>query len=262
MNTAAAAAAQYLALSRRAMFGTLRKPTSFVPSLLFPLMFLALTSSSLERSISIEGFPEVDSFLQFAVATAVIQGVIFGSISAGSGMAEDIEGGFFERLIASPVARTSILAGRLAGTAALGFCQAWIYFAVTSIFGLSVEGGLAGMLAVAIVAAALAAGVGSISVALAIKTGSAEATEGSFPLFFALLFLSSAYFPRSLMEGWFKAAATLNPMSYLLESLRSIVVAELSALNFFTALGIALGVLVVGLAVASALLKRRLAMDA
>ncbi|MBA3430747.1 MAG: ABC transporter permease [Actinobacteria bacterium] len=250
---------QYTALSRRSIVGVLRKPTSFVPSLTFPLLFLALTSSALAKSIELPGFPPVDSFMQFAMATAVIQGTLFGSMSAGSAMAEDIEGGFFERLIASPVARTSIMAGRVGGAAFLGFMQAWLFLLIGSLFGVNVEGGFIGMLAIGTVAAILAAGIGSISVALALRTGSAEAVDGSFPLFFSLLFLSSAYFPRVLMDGWFRNAATANPLSHMIEGLRTIVIEGIDVMGLATALAIASGVLFVGLVAANLSLKRRLA---
>ena len=253
------ALSQLLSLGRRSVLGVLRKPTSYVPSLSFPLLFLALTSSALERSTTLPGFPAVDSFLQFAVATTVIQGTLFGAINAGSGLAEDIEGGFFERLIASPVARTSILAGRVAAAATLGFIQAWLFFAVTTLFGLEVEGGFVAMLAVALVAAAISAGIGSLSVALALRTGSAEAVDGSFPLLFALLFLSSAYFPRSLMNGWFGAVASINPMSHMIEGLRSLIISHLNPTGFFVPLSIAMAIFGLGLILDALMLRRRLA---
>jgi ABC-2 type transport system permease protein len=230
-----------------------------VPSLTFPLLFLALTSSALAESVNLSGFPPVDSFLQFAMATAVIQGTLFGSMSAGSAMAEDIEGGFFERLIASPVARTSIMAGRVGGAATLGFLQSWLFLAIGAIFGVQVEAGLVGMLGIGVVAAVVAAGVGSISVALALRTGSAEAVDGSFPLFFSLLFLSSAYFPRALMDGWFLTAATANPLSHMIEGLRTLVIVGLEPQAFLSALAVASSVLLLGLVAANLMLKRRLA---
>ena len=203
---------------------TFRQPTSFVPAMFFPLFFMALSSSAFERSTGLPGFPPVDSFLQFLVTTTVIQGALFGSIAAGSGMATDIEGGFFERLIASPVTRTSILVGRVAGAALLGFVQAWFFFGVASIFGMRSESGLLGLFMVSIVSSIVAAGMGSISVAFALKTGSTEAVQGSFPLIFSFMFLSSAFFPRNLMNGWFQGAATINPLSHLIEGLRAQVI--------------------------------------
>jgi ABC-2 type transport system permease protein len=251
-------AAQYLALSRRSILGTIRTPIAIVPPLIFPLIFLALNSAALDRSTALPGFPEVDSFLQFMFATTIVQGTLFGSIGAGSAMATDIEGGFFERLLAAPTSRGSILVGRLAGVATFAMFQAWFFFGMASLFGLDVEGGLAGMLAISIVCAILAAGLGALSVAFGLRTGSAEAVQGSFPLLFALMFLSSAFFPRALMTGWFRSVADANPFSHLVEGLRHQVIAGFDIGEVATAAGVAFGFFVVGITLSSLALRGRL----
>jgi ABC-2 type transport system permease protein len=253
---------QYVALSRRSIVNIVRQPAAIVPAFLFPLMFLALTSASLNRSTQLPGFPEVDSFLQFAIATTIVQGALFGSIAAGADMATDIEHGFFDRLVASPVSRTSILVGRVAGAATLGFAQALVFFGVTSLFGLDVESGIIGILLVAVVAAVVSAGIGALAVAFGLRTGSAEAVQGSFPLLFVLMFFSSAFFPRTLMEGWFKTVATYNPISWLIEAARSLVIEGLDLREFGVAIAVASVILVLGTMVAGLALRRRLAVGA
>lgn len=250
--------AHYAALSKRSITTTARQPTSIIPSMLFPLVFLAMSSAALNESTRLRGFPEVDSFMQFVVATTITQGALFTSVASGAAMATDIEGGFFERLIASPVSRTSLLVGRIAGAAAFGFLQAWLYFGVTSIFGLEVEGGVAGMLLVAVVAATVAAGFGSISVTLALRTGSTEAVQGSFPLLFVFLLVSSAFFPRDLMNGWFKSVATINPLSHMIEGVRALVIDGLNIADFLRAEAIAGAIFVLGIAAALGALRARL----
>ena len=251
------AATHYAALSRRSVINTVRRPTSIVPSIMFPLMFMAMTASALNRSISLPGFPAVDSFVQFSVSATVVQGVLFGAVSAGSDMASDIEGGFFERLMASPVSRTSIVVGRLAGAAALGFFQALLFLGVVAFFT-DIEGGLQGVLLIGSVAAVLAAGIGSFSVAIGLKTGSSEAVQGTFPLLFASMFLSSAFFPRDLMSGWFKSVATVNPMSHLIEGLRTQVISGVDLGAWASSFAIAAAILFVGVVVALRALSGRL----
>lgn len=253
------AGAQYLALSRRAILGTIRQPAAIIPAIVFPLVFLAMSSAALNRSTSIPGFPPVDSFVQFGIAATLVQGVLFGAIAAGADMATDIEGGFFERLIASPVARTSILVGRVMGAALLGFVQAWIFMGAAYLFGVSVAGGLAAMLLISVVAAVLGAGIGSLATAIGLRTGSAEAVQGSFPLLFATLFLSSAFFPRNLMNGWFKSVASGNPLSHLIEGLRTQFISGLDVRDALMALGVAGAIFVIGLVLAGAALRGRLA---
>lgn len=253
------AVAQYGVLSRRAIVNTFRQPRYFIPSLLFPLMFMALSSAAFQRTTSLPGFPATDSFLQFLVSTTIIQGALFSSIAAGSAMATDIESGFFERLIASPVARTSIVAGRVMGSLVFGFLQAWLYFGVASIFGMRAEGGVLGMLSVAMVAAIFSAGVGSIAASFAIRTGSSEAVQGAFPLLFSLMFLSSGFFPRTLMHGWFQDAAGINPLSHMIEGLRYQVIAGFNLGELSVSLAIAAGFFAFGLTMALLALRGRLA---
>lgn len=250
---------QFLALSRRAVVTTFRQPTAILPAMTFPLLFMALSSAAFERSTNLPGFPEVDSFLQFLVATSIVQGTLFGSVAAGTAMATDIENGFFERLIAAPSSRASILAGRVMGAAVLAFLQAWVFMGVAMIFGLSVESGLFGMLLIAMSAGVLGAGVGAIAMSFALRTGSAEAVQGSFPLLFAGLFLSGAFFPRDLMDGWFKTVAGYNPFTYLIEGLRSLVIDGLGAIEFVTAIGVAAAIFAAGMLLSTAALRRRLA---
>jgi ABC-2 type transport system permease protein len=255
-------AAHYAALSRRSIIDTIRQPTSVIPSLLFPLLFLAMSSAAFNESTRLPGFPQVESFTQFVITTTIIQGALFGSISAGAAMATDIENGFFERLVASPVTRTSIMAGRVAGAALFAFIQAWIYLGITTLFGLDVAGGIIAMLLIATVGATVAAGFGSISVAFALRTGSAEAVQGSFPLLFAFLLLSSAFFPRALMNGWFETVATINPLSHLIEGLRSLVIDGLNFDDFLRAAFIAALLFSIGTVLALIALRGRLAAHA
>lgn len=252
-------AAHYLALSRRSVVNTVRQPTAVIPSLFFPLLFLALNSQALNRATTLPGFPPVDSFLQFMFATTVVQGTLFGSIAAGADMARDIEGGFFERLIAAPASRASILIGRLAGAATFAFVQSWLFFALATPFGLEIEGGLSAMLGLAIVCSVLAAGVGAISVSFGLKTGSTEAVQGSFPLLFSMLFLSSGFFPRNLMSGWFENVATANPFSYLIEGVRHQVIYDFDIGKLLTALSVAGGIFIAGLILSGLALRGRLA---
>ena len=252
------AARQYLALSRRAILTTARQPAAIVPAVVFPLMFLAMTSAAMSRTTAIPGFPEVDSFLQFAMTTTILQGALFGATAAGADMAKEIEGGFFERLIASPVARTSILVGRLAGAATLGLFQAALYLGLLMAFGVDVEGGLPAIVLICLVAAVVAAGIGGLMIAFGIRSGSSEAVQGSFPLIFILLFFSSAFFPRNLMEGWFQTVATWNPLSRLIEGLREQVITGFDLPEGLGALGVAAALLVLGVALASLALRSRL----
>jgi ABC-2 type transport system permease protein len=250
---------EVLALSRRTVVGVLRQPQMVIPSLFFPLLFAALNAAAFARSTRLPGFPKVDSFLDFAVATTIIQGVLFGATTGGSEMAVDIQDGFFDRLVASPVARSSILLGRLAGAAAVGAVQAVVYLSILTAFGASVKGGMAAVLVIILFAMTLAVGIGGFAVALALRTGSAEAVQAAFPVFFISLFLSSAFFPKELMTGWFRTVASLNPFSWMIEAVRALVIRGFSFTDAGRALMFSLALCVLSVSLSSLALRRRVA---
>jgi ABC-2 type transport system permease protein len=173
-------------------------------------------------------------------------------------MAVDIEDGFFDRLVASPVARSSILIGRLAGSAVIAGVQTVLFTAVLLAFGARIQGGVGAFVAILVIGMLLAVGVGGLGVTLALRTGSAEAVQASFPVFFISLFVSSAFFPRQLMHGWFKAVATANPLSWLVEGLRHLVITGFAFKPLLQSLAVVLALVGLSLLGASMALRRRL----
>jgi ABC-2 type transport system permease protein len=253
------AAVQTAALARRSVLGTLRTPQAMFPSLFFPLVLMAIFTGSFGNAPgSIPGFPPVRGFLDFALAGAVIQGVLIGGTTAGAAFGLDIEGGFFDRLVASPVSRVAILTGRLAGGVALAMLQTVLFVSIGIAFGARVEGGAAGVALLLAMAALFAVAISGLGVFLALRTGSAEAVQGTFPLFFALLFFSSAFFPRETMSGWFKAVADVNPISHLVEAMRDLVVVGVDAGPTLAGFGVALVLAALSLAGAGLAFRRRL----
>src|SRR3954453_4863013 len=147
--------AQTLILARRSVLGLFRQPSSFLPGMLFPLLIAAVNASALAKAVNffplIDGVP-IRSFLDFVMAATIVQGVMFGGVVGGSDLALDIENGFFERLLASPVARRAILVGRLAGSAVMGLVQALMFAVCFMLFGARLAGGPGALLVLMIVA--------------------------------------------------------------------------------------------------------------
>jgi ABC-2 type transport system permease protein len=221
-------------------------------------MIAAVNSAALGRTTSLPGFPEVDSFLQFLLPATLIQGVLFGGIVAGSDMALDVQDGFFERLVASPVSRVSILLGRLAGAAALGVAQAVFFVAVFMLFGAHVDGGLPAVLVLIVLAVLLATAVGAWAAGIGLRTGSQEAVQNSFPLVFILLFMSSAFFPTSLMKGWYEDVAENNPLTWMIDGARELVIDGFSWSAAAQTLAVAAVLLVLTVSFSTRALQRRL----
>jgi ABC-2 type transport system permease protein len=245
-------------MAARSIRQTLRQPALIVPPIAFPLILLAVNVGGLDAATKIPGFP-ADSYLDFAIAIAFVQGGLFALINAGSGLARDVETGFLKRLALTPMKRAALLLGNLAGVMTVAGGSALIYLGVGLAAGLDVKAGVGGVFVLLLLALLIALGFAALGALVGLRTGSGEAVQGFFPLFFVLLFLSSMSLPRNLIEqDWFRTIATYNPVSYLLEGLRSLVITgwdgEALALGF----GIALAIVLAGVTGASRALRTRL----
>jgi ABC-2 type transport system permease protein len=230
-------------LGRRSVMQTFRRPQLIAPILLFPSLFLAINTGGAGRATELPGFPAVNGFLDFQLAGAMTQSAMLGGLSGGIALALDIEAGFIDRLVASPIARVTIVLGRLAGTAALGAVTGIWFLLVGLLFGAQIEGGVPGALVIVLVTALAACAFGGLAAALAFGAGSLSVVQGTFPLVFVIIFLSSAFFPRNLLEEPAATIADFNPMSFIAEGLREPVISGLSADASLKALG---GVALVG----------------
>lgn len=221
------AIAQFMALSKRSLAGSIRQLPLLVPSLIFPMFFVAINTSSFQKSLPLlkaNGYPKLTSFLTFTLAATVVQGVLFGCVQGATDLATDIELGFFERLIAAPASRGAILVSRLAGSVIVGIVQGAFFTAILMAFGARIAGGVPAFLVLLVSSGLLALAFGGLLAAMALKTGSAEAVQSSFPVVFILLFASSAFFPRQTMQGLFKKFAGVNPVSHVVEGLRELII--------------------------------------
>ncbi|CAB5063845.1 MAG: hypothetical protein EBY23_01480 [Actinobacteria bacterium] len=250
---------QTAAMSKRSVLALWRQPALVVPSMIFPLFFAALGTSSFGRAINLPGFPKVDSFLDFSLAGTIVQGVLFGSVQSGSALATDIENGFFYRLMAAPSSRLGILVGRLAGAAAYGAFQTLFFSLLLLPFGMSIKGGPLGVLVMVLSGGLIAIAISGFMAAAALKTGSSEAVQGIFPLVFIMLFFSSAFFPRQTMSGAYKHIADFNPISHLIEGLRDICIDGLSSGAIARAILVPVAIMIVSFTLALRALAQRTA---
>jgi ABC-2 type transport system permease protein len=250
---------QVSAIALRSTLRTARQPAVLVSAILFPMMFFSVNAYGLDAATSIPGFP-ADSYLDFAFAFPLVQASLFGSITAGADLARDIESGFFDRLSLTPMRPVALLAGMLAGVVALGLVQGVVFLAIGLLMGVEVSSGFLGMVVLVLLTVLVALGFGGVGAILALRTGSVEAVESAFPLFFVVIFLSSINLPRDLIEaGWFRFIATINPVSYLVEGLRSLVITGWDPQALLLGFGCAVGIIVLSLAGAGASLRTRVA---
>ena len=246
-------------LARRSVIRTLRQPAAVVFPLLFPALLLAVNAGGLRAETRLPGFP-TSSFLAFALAVPFIQGGLFATGTAGTDIAKDIQTGFLNRLALTPMRGVALLLGQLGGVMTVALAQALFYLAIGLVFGVHIAAGVLGGLVMIALAAVIALAFAAFGAFAALRTGSTEAVNGIFPVFFVFLFISSMNIPRNLMTtDWFRWFATANPVSYLIEGMRSLIITgwdgEALALGF----GVGLGLVILGFALAAAALPERLA---
>jgi ABC-2 type transport system permease protein len=245
-------------MARRSVLQTLRQPAMVIPPILFPLILMAINVSGLNAATHLPGFPG-DSYLDFAIAFPFIQGSLFASINAGTAVARDVETGFLNRLALTPMQRAALLLGHLTGVLVVAFISSVIYLTVGFIAGLRFQAGPGGVLVMEVLAMTIALAFASLGAFIGLRTGSGEAVQGVFPLFFVFLFLSSSSLPRDLIEhDWFRTIATYNPVSYLFEGLRSPILFGWQAQAFELGFGFALAIAAIGVLGSVSALRTRL----
>lgn len=246
------------ALGRRSIRQTFRRPQLIAPIIIFPSLLLAVQTGGAGGAVDLPAFPEVNGFLDFMLAGAMIQSCLLAGNSGGIALAVDIEMGFTDRLLAAPISRFAIVLGRLAGTAALGAFSAVYYVAVGLIFGAQIEEGVVGVALMILFVTLSAIAFGGIGAAIALRTGSASVVQGMFPLVFVILFLSSAFFPADLMLEPAGTIAEYNPISFIVEGVRDPVISTLTGEDALKAFASIVGIGAASLGASALALRHRL----
>ena len=243
----------------RSVRRTVRQPILIVPSIVFPLILMAVTTGGLNAATKLPGFP-TDTYLDFALTVCFIQGAMFAAIAAGTEVATDIESGFLDRLQLTPLRPAAVLIGQTAGAALLAVFSTVLYIGVGLAGGANMKAGPAGALvlvALSVVICIALAGVGTL---MGARTGQAQAVQGIFPLLFVTMFLSSANLPRELISvDWFREIATYNPISYLVEGMRSLIITGWDGAALAKGFAFAIGIGVVAFWAAGRALRSRMA---
>ncbi len=246
-------------LSRRSIIRLLRQPQVIGPALMFPLLIFGFQAAGLSSAADIPGFPG-DSYVSFLLAFPLVQGSLFAAVSAGTDLADDIETGFLDRLSMTPMNPAALLIGMLAGVISLGFLQSVVFVTVGLLVGVTFKAGFLGVLLLILLTTLTALGFGGLGAILALRTGSGEAVQGLFPLLLVTFFLSSILLPRDLIQtDWFRIVATYNPVSYLVEGIRSLIIIGWDGQALALGFAVVAGLIAVGLSGAVLSLRGRVA---
>lgn len=214
---------EVLLLSRRAVREIARYPAATIPALFIPLFFLVVNIGQVSKT-----FPSTTPFLQGQgyVAFQLPVSLMFAVATASSGLAlvTEIDGGYFDKLLAAPIRRSSIIIGRLAADLVRGIMGATVVLFAGLALGAHMESGVLGAVVLVILAALFGVGYAGFGILVALRTRNVQATNTSFLLFFPLLFLTPNFVPFDLLSPLMETLARANPVSYVIDGLRSLVI--------------------------------------
>jgi ABC-2 type transport system permease protein len=215
-------------LGQRALREGWRTPEALLPTLFIPLFFLVVNvgqAGKIFPSASTE-FLKGQGYGAFQLPSSLLLAASFGT--AALFLVEDIEGGYFDKLRAAPVNRTAIVLGRLIAELVKGLIIATALVVLALIFGISIASGPFGFVLLILLTALWAVVFVGFMQLIALKTRSAAATNSGGLVFFPLLFLTPNFVPRDLLTRPMEIAATLNPVTYVMEALRSLILEDLA----------------------------------
>jgi ABC-2 type transport system permease protein len=214
---------EVLLLGRRSIREIARYPEATIPALFIPLFFLVVNIGQVSKT-----FPSSTPFLhgQGYVAFQLPVSLMFAVATASSGLAlvTEIDGGYFDKLLAAPIRRSSIIFGRLAADLVRGLMGATVVLLAGLALGAHIASGIIGAVLFVVLAALFGVGYAGFGVLVALRTRNVQATNTSFLLFFPLLFLTPNFVPFDRLSPLMEALARANPISYVIVGLRSLVI--------------------------------------
>src|SRR5829696_3561156 len=214
-------------LGQRALREGWRTPEALLPTLFIPLFFLVVNVGQAAKVFpsASTAFLHGQGYGAFQLPSSLLLAASFGT--AALFLVEDIEGGYFDKLRATPIPRSAIVLGRLIAELAKGLLIATLIVILGIVFGITIASGVLGFVLLVLLTALWSAVFVGFMQLIALKTRSAAATNSGGLVFFPLLFLTPNFVPRDLLTRPMEIAATLNPVTYVMEALRSLVLEDL-----------------------------------
>lgn len=221
--TAFAYETYYLGLRTTRRF--LRVPSNWMPILFFPLIQLLIFSQLYQDIVQLPGFGGQQSYLAYLAPGQVAFTSFMAVAWSAYGMLVEYRSGYLDKLRASPIGRWSILAGEMVPLFFQAAAMAGILLIVSLLLGASIATGVLGFLLILGLSGAFGVAFAGASFIPALLSRSEQATSTFSLLMFPVVFMSTAFVPEALMPGWMRVINQWNPITYLIEALRALMVA-------------------------------------
>lgn len=209
-------------LTQRALREAIRQPGNEAVNAFIPLFFYAVTVGAIGK-VAADAFA-IDDYEGFQLPVALLQGA--AGVASGSGLALtlDIQSGYFEKLMLTSAPRLAIVLGRMFSDMIKAMVLSVAIIGLGLLFGSGFETGPVGMALLVVMTGSFALAYSGIGVAIALKTGSPQAANAGFIIFFPLLFLAPTFAPTDVFATWLKVVASVNPVTYILEGMRAVII--------------------------------------
>ncbi len=215
-------------LSIRSIKQIWRPLLALIPSLFIPIFFFLVNSASLSSFARVPGFPANVSYRDFIAPIALFSAVFFSSGNAGIELVQDISNGYFKKLIIMPIHRLTIILGKLTEVAVHAVFQGMIVLVLLMAVGVRIHSGFFGLLAIFALLILFSMGWSCVSMIFALRTQNARLVQSMFVIVFPFLYLTTSQAPKNLLPGTFAAIATYNPVTYVIEGVRALVLTDFS----------------------------------
>lgn len=195
---------------------------ALLPNFFIPLFFFAVNAASFRSVSLLPNFP-ADSYLSFIAPTALFTAVFFSTSNIGIELVLDIASGYFKKLTVMPISRLAIILSRLTEAAFLAVFQGGIVLILLLAIGIKVHTGLLGILAMFAMLILFAMGWSCVGLIAALRTQNPRLVQSMFMIVFPFLYVTTSQMPKELLPKTYATLVTYNPVTYVLEGVRSLI---------------------------------------
>jgi len=201
-----------------------REKFSMLFTLVQPMLFWLIFFGNLFQRATDVQVVQAPNYISFLAAGVVVMTVLNNGLAGGGDLLFDKENGFLERLMSTPIHRSSVILSRFIFVMTITCLQVLVILGIAALFGVRPATGWLGIAIILLISVLFGVGLTAISMAMAFSVKS----HGDFFsvlgfLSLPMIFLSSALVPLAAMPGWMQVLALFNPMTWAIDAVRPLI---------------------------------------
>jgi ABC-2 type transport system permease protein len=248
-------------LYKRALKKLMRRPIIVFFTLFQPVIWLLLFGQMFNRMLSIPGADATfgtSNYMAFFTPGVIMMTMLFGAGQTGLGLIQDMDSGFLDKLLTTPINRLAIIAGKIGGDLTRMIMQTALILGLAFVAGVRFKTGMLGVLFIIMIAALFGLALAGINSIIALQTRNTEATFliGNF-VNLPLMFMSTAMMPKAMLPDWMQKVASLNPVTYGIEGMRGLITTGLDPNKVFPSILVLGTIAALSILIATMMFRRR-----